>query len=259
MSLPLRVSAATLLSNLNPQVELDLHIVHHGWNDRDFERRRARLDGVDRSYRLSLYKGDTTPYHHFKSLHGSFVPYLLLDIPELVRAERILYVDADTLPVLDVTSVVNRDLHGHSIGAVGWNMDAQNALEQEFFREIGISADTPVFNTGVVVVDSARWRMDHVRERCMELGKRRGRQLLAADQTVLNGVLRGDFCALPWRYNVRLGPSAELFSGSGILHFVGTPKPWQLQGRFRHRNYKQWARHALRVGERTQQLFFTLA
>ena len=249
---PMRVSAALALHSLAEGSRLHIHVVHKGLHVKDAGKLVAALDRQDREYTLSLHRLDEHPYEELPRFHGSLMPYAILHLPDYVsieEAERpILYLDSDTLPFQDLTAVNETDLNGHALGAVCWDMTAGNAQERQLFETLGIESETPVFNTGVVLIDASAWREKRITERCLSIGAAH-RADVVGDQTLLNAVLAGDFAQLPWRFNVRLGPSSAPWTPTrgGIAHFVGRKKPWTPFAR--HGNVRLWRKALEIVGE----------
>ena len=89
------------------------------------------------------------------------------------------------------------------------------------------AAGDQYFNSGVMVVDPLRWRLDGLNRRVDRVGRGSGeRGFEFPDQDVLNYLLAGKVGLLSARFNHIVAESAvgtEL-----ILHFAGFPKPWRL-------------------------------
>ena len=242
---PLSVSLFCLLSHLPRSKAVEVHLLQHGWGAAEVGFVKSRLRRFADRLEYRLHEVDLRPYEQFPSFHGSRHCYALLHVTEYVARPRILCLDYDTLPLLDVTELFCTDLEGFPCGAVSWNETVASAQEGDFFRTAGLSDSAPILNSGVMVIDSSQWASEQITEKCMALARRRETGIVG-DQTVLNAVLGGNFHSLPWKYNVRLGAKAPSFSGGGIAHFVGRPKPWARFGRWRHRNFRLWQRWSSR-------------
>lgn len=243
MAMPMRVSAASLLRHLVPGVLLDLHIIHDGLTHGDLGRLCVALSATGRRYRLSLHPFEAGRYEGLPRFHGSMLTYASIHLPDVVGTDRVLYLDSDTVVLSDITPLCAADLQGAALGAVSWGMTLRDSIDRALLTGLGYDEAMPVLNGGVLVYDRAAYHAAGVAERAMAFARQHGEAMRAADQTMLNAALRGDFCLLPWQWNVRLGRNEPPYAGPGIAHFVGRVKPWTLAG-LRHPNRPLWVQAA---------------
>lgn len=159
-------------------------------------------------------------------------------LPDLLPAvDRVLYLDADTLAVDDLTALWETDLGDALVGAV------TNVFEpgvDAHARAMGV-APGDYFNSGVLLLNLARMREEGAAAALIGIG--RDRPLLWPDQDALNLVLGVRRVALDPRWNCMnmlfydASAAAAVFSAAtasaavrnpGILHFEGgtLAKPW---------------------------------
>jgi len=168
-----------------------------------------------------------------------------LAIPQLLPAdlERVIYVDADTLVLKPLRPLWETDLGHCTVGAVrdpvvSWFGSPSGPP----WDELGVSADSPYFNAGVMLIDLTAVRRDEVGERCMT--RLRGQRLPHADQCALNVALVDAWHRLPPTWNLQCGhfetggkvvsniePRADLqaaISSPSIVHFNTRAygRPW---------------------------------
>jgi lipopolysaccharide biosynthesis glycosyltransferase len=183
----------------------------------------------------------------------------------------------------DVARVISLDSDGlvlDDIGALWRQAPAQGCVSavvdltvlrlgndrSPFAQQLDLYADAPYFNSGVMVIDLARWRQMGITSRCLDLARRHPAQSAFADQSLLNVVLRGRWEPLPFRWNCQASSIAEsgfpTFRGRfvttaevrdaarrpGFVHFVGRRKPWNALSDHPHalqywqyRSRTQWA------------------
>jgi lipopolysaccharide biosynthesis glycosyltransferase len=109
---------------------------------------------------------------------------------------------------------------------------------------LGIPANSPYFNSGVLVLNLALWRSEGITDRCVEYLKRFDETRVFNDQEAMNAVIFDKWSMLERRWN-RQDPSFEtVFPGflkwrfrrlfgkedqmkSGIIHYCGVRKPWE--------------------------------
>jgi lipopolysaccharide biosynthesis glycosyltransferase len=251
LRIPATVSIVTMLKNLDSAFSANVVLYQDGWTPTQVADLKERVVDAHRKADLVVRKVDLAKYRSLRKFGGSLMPYCLFDMPQEIDAERFCYLDADTLPLCDVSGLLNIDLEGKAIGGVAWDVEVGNCLERELFLSLGMDIQCPILNTGVVVFDTSRWRNMELTAKCFEFARNHSEQLLAADQTVMNGVITGNFCKIPRKYNVRMGPRAAKYNGNGIVHFVGRPKPWSLRAVFKHRNRSIWKKACAAVGIRS--------
>lgn len=185
--------------------------------------------------------------------------YRLL-LPELAPdADRMLYLDVDTLALADISLLWEIDLGGNLVAAV------TNVFEQRYLdrpRELGLSGPEAYFNSGVMLFDLAAMRAERTQEQIVECAGSRP-DLLWPDQDALNMVLGGR--RLPLHPSWNCMNSTLTFASAGdvygaeavaeaaarpaIRHFEGPimNKPWHLlcdhphrERYWRHRRATPW-------------------
>lgn len=157
-------------------------------------------------------------------------------------AERVLYLDVDTLIRQDPIALWSTDLGDDAVAAVrsvNYPFVATYGAVNHW-RDLGLEPSVPFFNAGVILIDSAKWRAQEVRDRAFEylrspfLGG-------GADQEALNVALAGRWTQLPPTWNQQTALLSDqrgaplIFteeqlltarSNPAIVHFQERPKPW---------------------------------
>jgi len=129
------------------------------------------------------------------ALFRLLTPHVLPD-----SVQRAMYLDSDTIARESIESVVASELGNSCVAAVrdpvvGW-IGAPHRLP---WREVGLAPDVPYFNSGVMVIDTSRWRELDVTSRAVALMERF--RFPYGDQCALNFVLHGEWRQLPLRWN----------------------------------------------------------
>jgi lipopolysaccharide biosynthesis glycosyltransferase len=181
-----------------------------------------------------------------------FLPELLPD------AERVLYLDADTIAVDSIAPLWEADLTGHWLAAVT-NVFQQNHMHRP--AQLGLEG-SHYFNSGVLLLNLAEMRRDGCTARLVEYA-RSNPDIEWPDQDTLNVVLGERRVELHPRWNfmnsmVRFPWAADVFGAEtlaearrtpAIRHFEGPAqnKPWhymcdadQREAYFEHRRETPW-------------------
>jgi lipopolysaccharide biosynthesis glycosyltransferase len=180
--------------------------------------------------------------------------YLRLFLPAVVPASvrRLLYLDVDTMCLGDLRPLWDVDLGGHPLAAVvDGSTKTCDAIPGANGRR---DPDAPYFNSGVLLIDTARWRELRVSERCFDYVWRHREQLRFPDQDALNLVIGGQWLRLGTQWNFMRSWRAE-FGHAGIdwaakgriVHFSGINKPWDDMVHTRTDRYAVLARRVHRV------------
>jgi len=198
------------------------------------------MDAAAVEYELCLNQISLDKFQGFRSLHGNYMTYARLLLPGILAGvDRFLYLDSDLVVGTDVAALFQTEMQHRPIAAAGGQTVA-NALEKPFFLSIGLPETNPYFNAGVLLFNTIQWRQDNWTQRCLEFCQKYPDELKAADQTVLNALLGREYLPVDPRFNLTLYPdNARLTpeqARNKIIHFVGSPKPWDLLGNQLHKN-----------------------
>jgi lipopolysaccharide biosynthesis glycosyltransferase len=186
---------------------------------------------------LKFEQSDLAHFAGLRPLHGNLMNYMRLRLPELLpRADRILYLDSDLSVHTDLCLLFHQDLKGSPLGAVDvgtlkWDVD------HDFYAKVGLDENDRSFNSGVLLFDAETWRNQDIGGRALAFGMVHN----VHDQTVLNALFSRTFHSLPERYNKLLGAAdTPVIASDAVYHFLASPKPWDVCGRYIHRNYRLW-------------------
>lgn len=169
------------------------------------------------------------------SNHSSLIAYVKYFIADLVDREKVLYIDSDTVINGDLKSIFSIDLSGFPVAAV---------------RDIDGS-----YNTGVLLIDIAKWRELSISEQCLEIcSNKKNEQLELEDfknsQSIFNQLFQDNCLELAKRYNVQVGYDLVAFYNNWqehfnleynplVIHYTTNRKPWNSSVSYRFRE-KWW-------------------
>lgn len=154
---------------------------------------------------------------------------------------KLLYLDADTIILRDIADLYDTALNESVLGAC-WSF-ATPFMDGYVRRTVGLEPDE-YFNSGVLILNTARFEEDRVRLNCRQI-LRESPRLLCFDQDALNLVLRGAYRRLPDQWNVQwtnhLHPDYDISERASrcqrvrmriaegtpfIIHYSSSFKPW---------------------------------
>lgn len=198
--------------------------------------------------RIRLFPGDTFDQFDLDARRNHSTYFRLL-LPDLLGHEyqSILYLDADIhVEGGDFGALLRADIGKRPLAAVRdnpqWRTPGRHAID---LKALGLG-NARYFNAGVLLINTAHWRAAEVLPRALDFGARYAGRMRRNDQTLLNGVLKGDWAELSPVWNWQYSQRAQLFeamTSANILHFIGPTKPWNaLPGRLPPRFGRELAR-----------------
>jgi lipopolysaccharide biosynthesis glycosyltransferase len=250
--LPLSVTAYSLLKNKGKATRIDWYVFESGVSEEEKKQFDRFYRGTDITFHWVTLSA--TEFGHLPH-RGRFIPrmYQRLVIADFIPADlsTLLYLDADLLVLGDIEELSHVRLNGMAVGAVQDMVvpTVSSPLGITQYEEMGISPDTPNFNTGVLLMNLPVWRRERISERALsyiETSERIG----LMDQDALNAILHTSWKPLHYRWNVIAGVAGRRFfkarhldkvqydeavSKPRIVHFGGYLKPWLI-----HRLGNRW-------------------
>lgn len=250
MEAGLHVTLYSLLKNYSRKdAGINIHLLLKGFSDRDKALLQATLDRTRTFYEIHFQSFDADAFNDFRSMHGNYMAYARLLLPDILKSEdTFLYLDSDLLVGTDIHDLFQLNLENYALGAVVAGGTIEWALDHEFFLTREFKKDAPYFNSGVLLFNAARWRAEKLTEQCLALCNKYPDQLTSHDQTVLNYVFNKKVLELNNCYNVPCYPTtgepiSEEQARRQITHFVGSPKPWDIFGNILHPNRRLYGKY----------------
>lgn len=169
-----------------------------------------------------------------------YLPELLPDI------DRVLYVDADTLIMSNLSELQNIDMTDCYVAAV------ENVFEralEAWPAQLGLPIEAGYFNSGVLLLNLNAMRFDNIHKQILDVGRTSPVRLRWPDQDALNKVIGGRRIKLHPRWNCQsslfyYSEAGKLFGNTiveeainnpAIVHFEGGIKPWHYLSRHPYR------------------------
>jgi lipopolysaccharide biosynthesis glycosyltransferase len=162
-------------------------------------------------------------------LHVVMYARLLLDRLLPPEVNRVIYLDCDTMVMSPIEMLYDEPLAGRPIGAVLDPMRMLIVTGRDMRSKSGIfDPAEPYFNSGVLLVDRARYAEVDVPARLGDLKRDGLIEKLYFDQDMLNLIFRGNWHPLDWRFNVMDARTAHQTMHPHIIHYTGLRRPWNL-------------------------------
>lgn len=135
------------------------------------------------------------PKLQIKETWYAMVGYARLMLSEITDAEKILYIDCDTVINGSLREMWETDMEGYYIGGVQDN-PALYALEA-----VGMDENDRYINGGVMLINLKKWREDNVEEKIIQMIKDHNGFVWHHDQGIVNGVCKNNIKILHPKFN----------------------------------------------------------
>jgi lipopolysaccharide biosynthesis glycosyltransferase len=224
---------ASLVEN-NDRRDLDIHVVTSR-RDPALEQKLAATIGGARNAQLQFHGFEWSPDARWPTSHhvtrDAYLRLFAADILPL-SIDRILYLDADLLVISDLSPLWELDIGDHALAAAPDPFEDGAAL--------GLPTGARYVNSGVMLLNLARWRATAALERMSDYVRREGDRLAYHDQDALNAVLAGEIMTIDYRWNLparlwrlprgETPRDQEQVRGAmlrpAVIHFTTARKPW---------------------------------
>lgn len=226
--LPLFTAITAAVHN-HPENKIVFHVIATGIEQKQMIR-YVKRSGND----ICFYQPPGEDLQHYDFPPGTnFTPSIFyrLYLPLLVTSgvRRMLYLDTDTIVHGDLTPLYRFDLGNTPLGAT---TDNQMHLRED----LGFVEKADYFNSGVLLIDIPAWKNQCITEKTIAYIHAHNGSLQFPDQDALNITLKGNWTALPGRYNrMRIDVPAlppdslrTYATNQAIIHYNDVPKPWML-------------------------------
>lgn len=124
--------------------------------------------------------------------------YARLFLPSLlpVNISKVLYLDCDIVVSSDISEFWNTDLHDKYLAGV---LDTLPNNESKL--QVGLSANAPYINSGVLLINLDLWRKDNLQQKFIDFLLAHNGQVHHHDQGIINGVCKDRISIVHPRYN----------------------------------------------------------
>jgi len=131
-----------------------------------------------------------------------------------------IYLDVDMLILKDINHLWNIDIGNYTIAAV---LDRSEKVSSPWggiknYKELGMNADTKYFNSGLLIINLEKWRLENATEAVIEAVNANSEYVTFADQYGLNIVFINNWFELNAKWN---SYSQNDNDDPYLIHFTG--------------------------------------
>ena len=224
----------TIKSILYYNQQVKIYILHQNIPSDWFRELKIQVEKLG-SVVEDIYIGENIDLEWKTQAHISPVAYARYFIPRLIKEERVIYLDSDIIVNGDLRPLFDLDLGDYSLAAVR-------------------DADGNGFNSGMLVIDSQKWREQDITSRLftktveyMSYLEKTTTEGFNGDQTIFNLVFQNHWLELDKHFNLQVGHDViafyshwdshfELDKEPLIIHYTTYRKPWSTLMGYRYRD-----------------------
>lgn len=180
---------------------------------------------------------DVDCFLNCKGLFDSHAAYLRLVLPHYSKSDLMIYSDADVIFQDDIEGLLREvSLSKASIAMVrAGECCKQPEKEFELLNMNGKSEKSDYFFSGLAVIDNQKYKKQNILEKCAILSEKFSSHLIFHDQTLWNtsnSII--EHISMKWSLLAFPGDKKQETMSSSIIHFMGSPKPWDLGAEILH-------------------------
>lgn len=228
------VTISSVLDNCSDTSKIEFFVFDGGIK----EKNKVRLDNYvrERKSTTQFIQVNSEKYKNRKVWgHFSTAIYYRLEIPQVEKKDKVVYLDCDLVVLEDILKLFEFDLNGKTLGAV---------------YDYGLRSSGQL-NSGVLLIDCEKWNKKKYSSKIMHSFDKWGNNLKWLDQDILNYVFKEDIMFLPLEWNfqrsifdltlkqMKLSKKEydNLILNPKIVHYVGRIKPWNYKYCFPDKKY----------------------
>lgn len=138
---------------------------------------------------------------------------------DLIECDKFLYLDSDVLVKKDISSIFDISLNSEIVAAsiCFSNPTVSHQKGVSKWMELGMDRNTPLFNTGVMLVDLDNWVDNNTKQKSLDYISKYRRYINIADQDAINAAISGNFKTLAPAWNQETELRKEYMSSNNCL------------------------------------------
>lgn len=227
------ITMYSIVEHTSDKRKLHFHILCGEGLSPEAEERLLLLkqDGID----LGIIRVNTDRFQNARPCaYISVEAYYKFLIPEVIEASKCIYIDADVLVNIDMNELYDIELDNEYVaGVLELSEFLVPDMSLSYADQAGLSSFEDYINTGVLLMNLHRMRMDHITDKLISNISEKS---FHADQDIVNKVCHGRIKIIDWKYNYipifsfeeyeRFFGSSQLTKENIIIHYAGQSKPW---------------------------------
>ncbi|ATA72528.1 glycosyltransferase family 8 [Capnocytophaga sp. H4358] len=230
------VCLKSLLVN-NYDIPFEVYLLNKGISEQSNIYIQQIIQGHSATFKNIIIDDSIFSELHTGVEHLNIAAYYRLAIPQLIDAERVLYLDSDMVVTDSLKELFEIDFNDKYLLAIE-EIGSRDFLDEEK-KKLGMDIDARYFNSGVMMINCSKWREDGLCKKIIDWSIVNTEKISFADQDGLNAVINGTWKSISIRYNIQTSlllkekitvEEKEAIDKPCIVHYTGgyPNKPWFL-------------------------------
>lgn len=228
-------SIFSIMTN-NQGSKINIHIIESGLSRKN----RAKIDRLHNNFKgltINYLKVNPTEFKHFRLSQSwitqqAYYRYLLPNL--LLEKTKVLYLDIDILCRSNINELWRVDLKNNYVAAApSYFIESNKEPFIGYKRAIGMKRNEHYFNSGVLLINLEKMRIDGMVEKFLFNAHENRRAIIKenddifVDQTVANLTFRSGVHLLSYKWNALVHNHQQTHRQAPVLlHFAGGHKPF---------------------------------
>ena len=228
-------TVASILSSSDINYKYNFHILDGGMQESSLHLLQKTVSRFKTATEIYIIKIDLTRLTSLPSFFfDSYMTYARLLLPELVKVDRLIYIDSDLIVTKDISELWNTDIKGNCCAVCVDIMIQQIKNDCPKYKELQFDGDRPYFNAGLMLIDMNEFIVTRIAEKTFTYLKQNKEHCRFWDQSALNVTLYNLTYWLDNSWDFQAGTSQlkieaefnNLKSLNVNIHFIAKEKPW---------------------------------
>jgi lipopolysaccharide biosynthesis glycosyltransferase len=194
---------------------------------------------------------DLKALKYCKDIFNSRANYLRIYMPRYAKTHQMIYSDVDVVFTDDICKLSNYPLNGATIALIAFGKrlcKSRDEKERKALLLCGHKEEDQYFSSGFAIINVRAYIDNQIINKAEKIAAEIPELLSIQDQTLWNcSFSSNEIVPIPDEWcqvapNSKNDIKPEYYPG--IIHFTGTPKPWDLFAEFLHMSFKDWYLHA---------------
>lgn len=227
------VALLSLLEN-NKGIPFEIYLLNEGLSSENKSIVSEIIKGYNVTFENIIVNEDSFEKLRITTEHLSIQTFFRLLIPDLIEAERVLYLDSDLVVTGSLKELFEIDFEGNYILAVE---DTFYSYAEKAKKVLKMDESASYFNAGIMVINVSKWKENDLTRKVISFAEKNPEKIPFADQDALNALINTGWKSLPLRYNIQYSLFVEKKRSKHIeketcnkciVHFTGgyPYKPW---------------------------------
>ncbi len=125
----------------------------------------------------------------------AMVGYARLMVSDCINADKVLYVDCDTIINASLKDLWKTDIEDYLVAGV------QDNPHLYALKAIGMSKYDRYINSGVILINLKKWKQENIEQKIIKMIEDKNGNVFHHDQGIINGVCKNSIKILPPKFN----------------------------------------------------------